>query len=342
MVTEGDKYMIDIFNLEENKVSKDLTAYPIVLMSEKSGDGKTFTFDKILKDLLPNGDKRKPLFIMLEDRYQHIPNIMAVRIHDIPELLTLKAQLLNPKAKEYYSCIVIDTADKLDTMMEKYVADSKEVEITGELQFGKGNKYIKNKLYIIDELRNNGWTVHFTCQCAENTNIITQKTTFAPKLNKETWAKISQDAYLIGMLKKDTKSDERLLTFVKNETYPELKDSLNMPKLVKASEFSKVMESSILGIKGATFTDENTISKEIIQEVTFEEVIEKGNNLGKMLFDAGKHEETLNILRTNIGVKNPDTKEPKMFSDILPNQIDLAKVVVIALEELANKYKLIK
>ncbi|NFH01359.1 hypothetical protein FC831_13910 [Clostridium botulinum] len=333
--------MINILNVKENKVSVNLGEYPIVLMSEKSGDGKTFSFDKLLRDLLPQGDSRKPLFIMLEDRYQHIPNIMAVRVRDIPELLQVKAQLLTPQAKEMFSCVIIDTADKLDTMMEKYIADSKEVEITGELQFGKGNKYIKNKLYIIDELRNNGWTVHFTCQCAENTNIITQKTTYTPKLNKETWAKISQDAYLIGMLKKDPKSQERLITFNKTSEYTELKDSLNMPKIVKVSEFAKVLKNAILSIDGAEFTEEKTISKEVKEEVSFDDLIKRGNDLGKILFENGKSEEAFNILRTNIGVKNPDTKEPKMFSDILPTQIELAKVVVIKLEELSIKYKLL-
>ena len=91
--------------------------------------------DIVFADAVIITDK-KPLFIMLEDRYQMIPNIMAVRVRSIPELMSLIAKLKTPKAKELYSCIVIDTIDKLDSMLENYVATSKEVEITAELGFG--------------------------------------------------------------------------------------------------------------------------------------------------------------------------------------------------------------
>ena len=79
------------------------------------------TMNNILTQLA-DGDK-KPLFIMLEDRYQHIPGIKAIRVRNMGELNTVKSQLMNPKAKELFSCIVFDTVDKLDSMIEKYVAD---------------------------------------------------------------------------------------------------------------------------------------------------------------------------------------------------------------------------
>lgn len=329
--------MVDIFNLQPNKVSTNLLAYPMVLMSEQSGDGKTDSLNRIL-NALSDGNK-KPLFIEFEDRYQHIPNIMAIRIHNMSELEQLKGQLKSPQSKEMFSCLVIDTIDKVDAMLEKYIANNREVEITGDLQFGKGNKCIKNALWFIDEFRNDGWKVNFLCQCIKNENIITHVTTYEPTLNKETWKKISHDAYLIGMLTKDPKSEERLITFKKSQSYPVLKDSLGMPNVVKVSEFKDVLDKTIHSIDGAVFTEEDTING-VKDEVKFEDVITRGNELGKILFDNGKMEEAFNILRTNIGVKDEKTNEPKMFSDLLPAQKDLAQVVVMKLEDICKKYKL--
>lgn len=330
--------MIDIFNVKENKITTNLLSYPIVLLSESTGDGKTYTMLKMLESISPEG--KKPLFLMFEDRYQHIPNIKVVRIHNIPELEQVKNQLKTPKAKELYSCVVFDTADKLDSMMEKYIAVNKEVEITGDLNFGKGNKYIKNKLFIIDELRNDGWSVQFCGQSIKSTNIVTQETTFEPALNKETWKKLSHDAYLIGMLTVEGKNKERYITFEKSSKYPSLKDSLGMPRKIKVSDFKDELNKAIHSIKGADFTDEDTINNSIVEEFTFEQLKEKGNNLGAILADNGKLEEVFNILRTNIGIADEKTNQPKMFNDLLPTQRDLAELVIIKLEELCSKYNI--
>lgn len=329
--------MQNLFELQENKVTTNLNGYSMVIMGE-TGDGKTYTLDKILRSLSTDG--KKPLFIMLEDRYQHIPNIMALRVHNIPELLTYVAQLKSPKAKELYSCIVIDTADKLDTMIEKYVAQSKEVEITGELNFGTGNKYIKSRLFFIDELRNDGWTVHFAMQCWKNTNIMTQKTTYDHKLNKETWAKISHDAYLIGYIGKDQSNlKDRLLTFEKNYEMVNLKDSIGLPKTIKASEFKDVLEKSIMNIEGAVFTKEETINTKT-QEIDFEAIKTKGMELGQLLASKGYLEDAMNILKVNLGYKDEKNTQPKTFNDLLPAQAELAQVVLLELEKLVEKYNI--
>lgn len=330
--------MVDLLNLQQNKVTTNLLAYPMVIMSENSGDGKTDSLNRILTSLSEEG--KVPLFLMFEDRYQHIPNIMAQRIRNMSDLQSVLGQLKNPALKEKFSCIVFDTVDQMDSMIEKFIADSKEVEITGDLNFGKGNKYIKNTLYFLNDLRADGWKCEFLCQSIKNENIITHVTTYEPKLNKETWAKISETAYLIGMLSKDPKSEDRIITFKKSQLYPRLKDSVGMPDRVKASEFKEVIDKSIHSIKGAEFTEEDTINGSNVTKVDFKEVIEKGNLLGSLLAQKGKNEmeEAFNILRTNIGIKDEKTKEPMMFSDLVETQTDLAQVVVLKLEELCRKH----
>ena len=61
----------NLLDLKPNKVSVDLTQYSTVWMGD-TGVGKTTTFMKFLKELVPDKD---PLFLEFEDRFQNIPGI---------------------------------------------------------------------------------------------------------------------------------------------------------------------------------------------------------------------------------------------------------------------------
>lgn len=319
---------LNIFDIEENKVTTNLNQYGIVLMSE-TGDGKTTTMNTILTELAEG--IKKPLFIMFEDRYQHIPGIKAIRIRTMGDLNTVKSQLMNPKAKEMFSCIVFDTVDKLDSLVEKYVADAKEVQISGDLGFGKGNKYIKSTIQFITELRNNGWTTHFIAQAYKNEDITTKTVTYNVKTNKEIWSLVAHDAYLIGFLSVNAKG-ERTISFKKTKEYPQLKDSIGMPNSVKPQEFKKVFLDSITKMAGGMLTDEDTINFEIKDDRDFEAIKQRGMDLGSELASNGYLSEAMFILAQNLGTD--EGGNPKMFDSLIPAQIDLAEVVVQKLEGL--------
>src|SRR5690554_6621265 len=105
--------MINLLNLEPNKVSTDLTQYPLVIMGE-TGDGKTFSLNKYLTEISPEGTK--PLFIMTEDRHKFVQGIMAQRLTKISELISVVNQFKNPAVRKLYSCVVLDTVDKLENL----------------------------------------------------------------------------------------------------------------------------------------------------------------------------------------------------------------------------------
>lgn len=323
--------MQSIFDIQENKVTTNLGQYPMILTSE-TGDGKTTTFNTVLNQIAPEG--KKPLFVMFENRYQHIPGIIAIRVHNMGELNTVKSQLLMPKAKELYSCVVFDTVDRMDSLIEKYVADSKQVQISGDLGFGKGNKYIKSSAQFILELKNAGWTTHFITQSFKNTDITTNLTTYEPKVNKEIWNIISQDAYLVGFLKVKP-NGERTLTFNKSNEQPKLKDSIGMPKEVKIVDFKDVLLKSIEKMSGGKLTDEDTISTVVKDERNFEKIKARGIELGGQLAEGGFLNEAMFILAQNIGTD--EAGNPRMFDTLIPAQIDTAEIVVQKLEALKKE-----
>jgi len=335
---------VNIFDIEENKVTLNQLDYPIVILSELTGDGKSWNMNEYLTSISPEG--KKPLFLMFEDRHHLIPNIKALRIRSIADLESVKSQLKNPKAKQIYSCVVIDTADKYGEMIEKYISDTKEVEITGDIGFGKGRQYIKNKLYILDELKNMGWKVNFLVQMEEVKDIINNVSSFKPKLQKDLWAKISHEAYQIGVIspdvknKPDGKDNKWWITFNKSQRHPLLKDSIGLPTKINVKDLKNVMDSTLKAMGGVTLVNEDVINVEVKEDFTFEQVVARGQELGNKLANAGKLEEALNILRKNLGMVDEDTKAPATFDSLVPSQMDLAKLVVVQLEELCETHKI--
>lgn len=326
--------MINLLNLEENKVSTDLTQYPMVWMGE-TGDGKTYSMNKFLTEISPKG--KKPLFLMFEDRHKKIPGIMAQRIHSVSDLTSVVSQFKNPKVREKFSCVVFDTIDKFEEMASRYTAANKEVEIIEDLNFGKGKRYLNGIMGITTELRNLGVTVHFIAQAYTNTDIMTKETTVQTKLKDVTKAQIFHEAFLVGLIKKKPDSDERIITFKKTSLFKELKDSFNLPEFIDVSNLKLEFEKSFDGIDSSMLTTEKTIT-EVEETQTFEDVKNRGLELGGLLAQNGYLEEATNILKTNIGTN--DDGSPKMFDSLLESQIDLAKVVVLKLEELVTKHKL--
>lgn len=331
---------INLLNLEENKVSTDFSGYPVVFMGA-TGDGKTDSLNRYLRSVSPKG--KVPLFVMFEDRHKAINNIMAQRVYSIPEVLQIVGQLKNPKVREKFSGVVFDTIDKFEEMASRYHASNKEVEIIEDLTFGKGKRYLNSTIGIVSEIRNLGLPVHFTVQSYENTDIISKKTTVQTKLKDVTKAQIFHEAFLVGIVKQDlsqadpTHSD-RLISFRKTDVFTELKDTFGLPEVMKITELKSNLEKLFEKKYDKKDLTTDAPLEEVKQDDNFDKIKERGMELGGMLAGAGHLEEAMNILKTNIGQN--DDGSPKMFDSLIPSQIDLAKVVVIKLEELIAKYKI--
>ena len=326
--------MINLMTLEENKISTDFSGYPVVFMGE-TGDGKTDSLNRFLRSVAPAG--KVPLFVMFEDRYKTIQNIMAVRVHSIPDVLSVAAQLKNPKTRERFSCVVFDTADKFEEMASRYIASNKETEIIEDIGFSRGKKYLAGVMGIVGELRNLGLPVHFAVQSYKTVDFKTGAITYKCKLNEATKNQIFHDAFLVGMVSIDPKAKgnvnaDRLITFKKTPEYIELKDTWGLPDKMYVSEIKGNLEKLF-----NTKYDKNELVtdpalEEIKNEVSFDDIKARGMELGSILAENGYLNEAMNILKTTIG-QNEDGSA-KMFDDILPTQIDLAQVVVMKLEDL--------
>jgi hypothetical protein len=333
--------MIDLLNLQTNKVSTDFSGYPVVFVGA-TGDGKTDSLNMYLRSVSPEG--KVPLFIMFEDRHRAIQNIMAQRVYSIDEVVSIVNQLKNPKVRERFSGVVIDTIDKFEEMASRYHSANKEVEIIEDLSFGKGKRYLNATIGIVSEIRNLGLPVHFTAQTYTRTDIISKKTTVETKLKDTTKAQIFHEAFLVGKVSVDPKAkdpihSDRLITFRKSDADIDLKDTFGLPTSMYVSKIKENLEKLFESKYDKSDLTTNVVF-EVIKQDDFEAIKNRGLELGGMLANEGHLEEAMSVLKVNIG--QDEKGNAKMFDSLVPSQIDLAKVVVLRLEELCDKHNIKK
>ena len=333
--------MIDLMNLQENKVSVDLNGYSMVFEGE-TGDGKTYSVNKFLREIAPEG--KVPLFIMLEDRYKAIPNIMAIRAYSVSDIISIYNQLKNPAIRNKFSCVVVDTADKLEELNNRYIASQKGVEITEDIGYGRGKRYLNGRMGIIADIRNLGLPVHFIAQLYKKVDINTNKTTYQTKLNDVTKAQIFHDAFLVGRIYMDNKSkdplnSDRMISFKKTSEFVELKDGFGLPPQMYMGDLKKNLEAVFESKFDASQLTQDKVLEEIAIDTVedFEKIIAKGNELGQKLFENGYGNDATQVLKVNLSLGEDDMKT---LSDLVPSQIDVAKVVVMQLEDLVKNYNL--
>ena len=139
---------------------------------------------------------------------------------------------------------------------------------------------------------------------------------------------------------KDPLSSDRLISFRKTSEFIDLKDGFGLPTQIKVGDLKKTIEDTFK----TRFDESELTTDKVLEEVKdggveeFKNIIEKGNELGEKLFTNGYGNDATQVLRLNLC--SQDDEELKTLNDLVPSQIDLAKVVVMKLEELVNGYNL--
>ena len=119
-----------------------------------------------------------------------------------------------------------------------------------------------------------------------------------------------------------------------------MKDSIGLPIKINVKDLKNTIDITLRNMGGVNLVNEDIINVEVKEDFTFEQVVARGQELGNKLANAGRLEEALNVLRKNLGMIDEDTKAPATFDTLVPSQIDLAKLVVVQLEELCDAHKI--
>ena len=125
---------IDIFSIQPHQVSRDLRGYSIFLYGGWK-TGKTTIAAKFPKALL----------LAFEKGYSAIPGIMALPLESWSDFKRTLRQLKDPRAKELYETVIIDTADIAYDLCTKYICANNNADSVSDIPYGKGYGMIEKE-----------------------------------------------------------------------------------------------------------------------------------------------------------------------------------------------------
>lgn len=116
---------VDIFNIQENTISRDLKGrFLCIYGAEKVGKS---TFGARLP---------RPLFCNFEVGTNYLP-VKPVNIDKWSTFKQVLRQLADPRAKEMYDTVVIDTVSEAWSACEKFICTQNGVQKLGDIPWGQ-------------------------------------------------------------------------------------------------------------------------------------------------------------------------------------------------------------
>lgn len=199
--------MIDLLNLQTVKASTDLASYTSFIYGVPKVGKTSFVY---------NLYGEKVLFIATEKRHKVLVGAHVQYVSTWSEYLTVLAQLRNPKLKERYDVVCIDTVENLYSMLESYILGKYNVTEFGQVEWGKDWVDLKNDwkngIQMIEKI---GYTPVFISHASQVTVKIPASGILQTQVNSEM------------SLKKDKKTGEEYYEFLKY--VPDLKDKVMAP-----------------------------------------------------------------------------------------------------------------
>lgn len=204
---------INIFEIKPNKVPVKPEDYSTLIYGPPKIGKTTLAYDMF-------GDSI--LFIATEDRHKALAGGMVQRVTNWSEYLQVLNQLRQPKAKEQFKAVAIDTVENLYDMLEKYIAAQYKEKSVGERNDIWGSDWIdlkkdwKNGLQMIT---NFGYVPVFICHAVQEVSQIPASGVLDSEIEGNVERKTVKD--------KNTGKESEVLEFLKYR--PDLKDKVLSP-----------------------------------------------------------------------------------------------------------------
>lgn len=199
---------INLLNLEPVKASTDLSSYASFIYGIPKIGKTTFVHDLYGDDVL---------FIATEKRHKVLTGAYVQYISSWVEYTTIMGQLRNPKLKDRFKVVVIDTVENLYEMLEKYILAKYNKTEFGQVDWGKDwtdlKKSWKDGITMPERL---GYTPCFVSHATQITAKIPVSGILESKVDSE-----------IMTLKEDKKSNEKYYEYTRY--VPDLKDKVMAP-----------------------------------------------------------------------------------------------------------------
>ena len=301
---------IDIFNIEPHQVSRDLRGYTVFFYGEWK-TGKTTIASKF-----PNA-----LLLAFEKGYNALAGVRPQPINSWAEFKKVLRQLKDPRAKEMYETIVLDTVDIAYDYCTKYICDNAirpdggyGVDSISDIPFGKGyglvEKEFDTALRSIVQM-DYGLVIisHSTDKTFTNESGV-QYNRIVPTLDKRANNVCARMCDLVGYSRPVEDKDGNLTTKLFLRATPRYEagsrfkytpDCIDFSYENLVDAISKAIDTQAEQDGAQYFTDErNNAYKDTTVELNFDDLMEKNNNLIKEMIENNSEEDFVSYYQPRI------------------------------------------
>lgn len=325
---------VDIFNIQENVISRDLKGKFICIYGPEKVGKSTFGAR------LP-----RPLFCNFEVGTNYLP-VKPVNIDKWSTFKTVLRQLEDARSHEYYDTVVIDTVSEAYSSCERFVCQQNGVQKIGDIPYGRG--YADTKSEFENALRKItmlGFGLCCICH-AEKKNLPgpndTTIETVQPAMPSRAADVVNRMVDIIAYI--DQKFDEKgdcIRRFITRRT-PNVLAGSRLPYLDAIIPFSYEDLINAIGraidkqeqLDGAKVVD-HADSNQTYEKVDFNTIRERAAQLWSILVGSGDNAnpEMANVILKKIEI----TMGRRMkLSEFTEDQADLLQIVVSEMEDMLN------
>lgn len=329
----ANDFEFDIFNLEGNVVSKNLSNYSSMLYAGAKFGKTTFAVN-----MFPKG-----LILGWEIGWKGIKNAKAIPMRKWSDCAKLTRQLKDDRAKEMYDVLIIDTMDLMFEAGLQHILSINGVDSINKIGFGQGytqlDNLIRNQLL---EWQRLGYNLFFISHSTTREEEImlpdgTRQTIekIVPTLNKRCFNLINKfvDNIFMGNIIMNGDGKEERMLFTRETIYYKAGSRfhylqerlpLNVESVNKAIEEALFKEDdSDVEVENILMVRENEKSFEEIKEEVTELVMSK-------YYENEKMDEVTKIVEkcAGVGVR---------VADMTENQADVLEEILVRLEEKAEE-----
>lgn len=332
----------NILEIQPTVISRDLSGKYILLYS-KPKVGKT-SFAAQLK---------KNLFLATEIGYNAIDGITAVPISKWTDIKTAVKQLKDPRARELYQTVTIDTITLAADLCEKFVLQREGVSKINEIPYGQGWKMVAKELQdTLREITILGYGLILICHSKEKASGYSDAdgnpiTSVEPDLSKNVYSVCSALCDLISYIgvefDEEGKSHRWLYTrqtptvFAGSRwRYLDARIPFGYDELVDAIDRAiKKQEQE----DGAIVVDHAVAPVASIKNRPFNEVMSEAKEIWSSYLNSATSDEEkdrrLNTMKDIIGkiFGNPDFK----LSQTIPSQKDLVEYFIEEIKDILKE-----
>jgi hypothetical protein len=322
----------DIFNPQVSVVAKGLEGKVITIYGGNNL-GKTKQATKM----------KKPFYLGFEKGIRAISGIPFLPINNWRDFKKINKQLTDPKnlekAKELYQTIIFDEVYTSALYCQDFICKKFGVETIGEGNGGYGlwKEYESEFWTEIDKLLGTGYTLIFISHAEE-----TKEGKAIPKGDKRSVKPIIDNSDIVvfltsngvdenhNVIKSSAWFAETEQFFARSrfdyiDTYLEEFTAENLEKVIaKAIERQEEAE----GVKAVSFEEQKeSLSSE---ELNYDELVQKINDLGTQLAEDGRVEEVVEVIEKYLG-------KGKKVSEAKKSQVEILAVILDDLNDLLSE-----